>query len=55
MYSARQGFYWWEIDISYYLLKFLSMFGIVWGLREVPKVVYDESRNARFSYRRAKP
>ena len=55
MYSARQGFYLWEIDISYYLLKFLSLLGIVWGLREVPKVVYDESQNARFSYRRAKP
>ena len=35
--SARQGFYWWEIDISYYTLKALSMVGIVWDLRPVPK------------------
>ena len=35
--SARQGFYWWEIDVSYYILKTLSVFGIVWDLRPVPK------------------
>jgi stearoyl-CoA desaturase (delta-9 desaturase) len=22
--SARQGFYWWEVDISYYLLKLMQ-------------------------------
>lgn len=38
--SARQGFYWWEIDISYYILKALSTLGIVWGLKEVPARVY---------------
>ena len=32
--SARQGFYWWEIDISYYMLSILGVFGIVWDLRE---------------------
>ncbi|QDV08044.1 Fatty acid desaturase [Planctomycetes bacterium Poly30] len=35
--SARQGFYWWELDVSYYILKTLSVFGIVWDLRPVPK------------------
>jgi len=39
--SARQGFYWWEIDISYYILKVLSAFGIVWGLKEVPARIYS--------------
>lgn len=34
--SVRQGFYWWEIDVTYYLLKILSWFGIVWDLRPVP-------------------
>jgi len=46
MHSARQGFYWWEIDISYYILRLLSLFGIVWNLRGVPRVVYDEARGA---------
>lgn len=36
MASARQGFYWWEIDITFYILRVLSWFGIVWDLRKVP-------------------
>lgn len=32
--AARQGFKWWEIDLSYMILKSLSVFGIVWGLRQ---------------------
>lgn len=35
-YSERQGIEWWQIDISHYILKFLSWFGIVWELK-VPK------------------
>jgi len=35
--SARQGFFWWEIDNTYYLLKLMSWLGIVWGLRPVPE------------------
>ncbi|WP_431065935.1 acyl-CoA desaturase [Methylotuvimicrobium sp.] len=34
--SARQGFYWWEIDISYYLLKLMSWCGLIWDLQPVP-------------------
>jgi stearoyl-CoA desaturase (delta-9 desaturase) len=34
--SARQGFFWWEIDMSYYLLKLMSYVGIIWELRSVP-------------------
>ena len=36
MTSARQGFRWWEIDVSYYSLKVLSRLGIVWDLRQPP-------------------
>lgn len=39
--SERQGFYWWEIDITHYILKLLSWVGIVWDLRTPPKKVYD--------------
>lgn len=35
--SANQGFFWWEFDISYYLLKTLSWCGLVWDLRGVPE------------------
>lgn len=41
--SARQGFYWWEIDLTYYGLKVLAALGIIWDLREVP----DNLRNQR--------
>jgi stearoyl-CoA desaturase (delta-9 desaturase) len=37
--SARQGFFWWEIDVTYYLLKLMAGLGIVWGLRPVPEPV----------------
>lgn len=46
--SERQGFYWWEIDISHYILKFLSLFGIVWDLREPPKRIYQEIGKASY-------
>ena len=44
--SERQGFYWWEIDITHYLLTFLSKLGIVWDLRTPPARVYAESAAA---------
>lgn len=30
--SVRQGFYWWEIDLTFYVLKALSWLGLVWDL-----------------------
>jgi stearoyl-CoA desaturase (delta-9 desaturase) len=42
--STRQGFFWWEIDVSYYLLVFLSMLGLVWDLRPVPRKVLRQAR-----------
>jgi stearoyl-CoA desaturase (Delta-9 desaturase) len=41
--SARQGFYWWEIDVSYYALKVLAWMGLIWDLRPVPQQVYAEA------------
>ena len=35
--SERQGWLWWEIDISHYMLVFLSWFGLVWDLNGVPE------------------
>ncbi|GMU44992.1 MAG: acyl-CoA desaturase [Xanthomonadales bacterium] len=39
--STRQGFYWWEIDLSYYALKAMSGLGLVWGLKPVPRRIRD--------------
>jgi stearoyl-CoA desaturase (delta-9 desaturase) len=39
---VRQGFYWWELDITYYLLKALSFTGLIWDLRPVPSAAYQD-------------
>ena len=31
---ARQGFRWWEVDMSYYAIRALGLVGIVWDIRE---------------------
>ena len=41
--STRNGFYWWEIDPTYYGLKLLSWTGFIWGLKPVPKSIYEEA------------
>jgi len=42
--STRQGFYWWEIDITFYVLKLMSYMGIVYDLKPVPKHILAEGR-----------
>src|SRR3954471_10215304 len=37
--SVRQGFRWWEIDVTYYILKVLSWFGVVWNMKSPPEQV----------------
>ncbi len=34
--SARQGFFWWELDITYHVLALMARLGIVSDLRPVP-------------------
>lgn len=34
--AVNQGWFWWEVDLSYYVLTVLSWFGIVWDLRTPP-------------------
>jgi stearoyl-CoA desaturase (Delta-9 desaturase) len=37
--SVRQGFRWWEIDPTFYLIKLLSWTGLVWDLKTPPAAV----------------
>jgi stearoyl-CoA desaturase (Delta-9 desaturase) len=39
--STRQGFYWWEVDMTYYCLKGLEWLGLVWDIRGVPDYVRE--------------
>jgi len=41
MNSARQGFFWWEIDLSYYALVVLSWFGVIWELHQPPRKLLE--------------
>jgi stearoyl-CoA desaturase (delta-9 desaturase) len=40
--TVRQGFYWWEIDITYYCLLALSWIGVISDLRPPPATVYEK-------------
>ncbi len=44
MHSTRQGFYWWEIDPTYYGLKIMSWLGLVSDLKPVPERILEEGR-----------
>ncbi len=45
--STRQGFLWWQIDVTYYVLKIMSWVGLVWDLREPPQEVIDGTWSPR--------
>lgn len=38
--SARAGFYWWEIDIIYWIICVFELLGLVWDVRRPPARVY---------------
>ncbi|HMP99636.1 MAG TPA: acyl-CoA desaturase [Cyclobacteriaceae bacterium] len=43
--STRQGFFWWEIDITYYILRVFSWMGLIWELKEVPShIKYSKNK-----------
>lgn len=43
--SARQGFRWWQLDLSWYGLKLLAALGLVHGLKPVPAWVLAKARS----------
>ncbi len=50
--SVRQGFFWWEVDITYYLLRFLALLGVIWDLKPVPVAVRDAHLDPAYAGRR---
>ncbi len=44
MNTARQGFFWWEIDLTYYTLRLLAWLGVIWSLREPTAAVLAGQR-----------
>ena len=43
--SSRQGFRWWEVDMTWYGLKLMAMLGLVRGLKPVPAWVLARARS----------
>lgn len=46
--TANQGWFWWELDLSFYVLKLLSALGLVWDLR-LP------SESVKYAFRKYSP
>ncbi len=42
--AARNGFYWWEFDPTWYVVTVMSWLGLAWNLQPVPARIYDEAR-----------
>lgn len=47
--SARQGIYWWEVDLTYYLLLMMERLGLISDLRKHPKNLSDTTNLLAYS------
>ncbi len=48
--ATNQGFFWWEIDMTYYILRLFQAVGLVWDIHVPPAHVRDSNRvDARVS------
>jgi stearoyl-CoA desaturase (delta-9 desaturase) len=47
MHATRQGFRWWQLDVTYVVLRGLAALRIVSDLRPVPREVLEGSRRSR--------
>jgi stearoyl-CoA desaturase (Delta-9 desaturase) len=45
--AARNGFYWWEFDPTWYVIRAMAALGLAWDLQSVPKRIYEEARSVR--------
>jgi stearoyl-CoA desaturase (delta-9 desaturase) len=51
--ASRQGFFWWEVDITWYILKMMSWLGLIWDLKGVPKhIKYSKNKQHAQELRR---
>jgi stearoyl-CoA desaturase (delta-9 desaturase) len=42
--AARNGFYWWEFDPTWYVIRAMAAVGLAWDVQAVPERVYREAR-----------
>jgi stearoyl-CoA desaturase (delta-9 desaturase) len=41
--AARNGFYWWEFDPTYYAIRAMGWLGLAWDIQPVPARIYREA------------
>jgi stearoyl-CoA desaturase (delta-9 desaturase) len=41
--AARNGFYWWEVDPTYALIRLMEWLGLAWDVQSVPERIYREA------------
>jgi stearoyl-CoA desaturase (delta-9 desaturase) len=42
--AARNGFYWWEFDPTWYAIRIMQAIGLAWDVQPVPARIYEEAR-----------
>lgn len=52
--AARNGFYWWEFDPTWYTIRLMQMVGLVWDVQPVPDRIYAEAIATRERHRARK-
>jgi stearoyl-CoA desaturase (delta-9 desaturase) len=45
--AARNGFFWWEFDPTWYVIRAMAAVGLAWDVQTVPERVYAEARARR--------
>jgi stearoyl-CoA desaturase (Delta-9 desaturase) len=45
--AARNGFYWWEFDPTWYVIQAMKAVGLAWDVQVVPARIYEEARAAK--------
>jgi stearoyl-CoA desaturase (delta-9 desaturase) len=45
--AARSGFYWWEFDLTWYVIRLMAMLRLVWDVHPVPERIYVEARESK--------
>ena len=51
--AARNGFYWWEVDPTWYVIRLMAACGLAWSVQPVPERIYQEARATRAARRAA--
>ena len=45
--AARNGFYWWEFDPTWYVIRLMAAVGLAWDVQPVPERIYEEARASK--------